>query len=418
MATTKRTSSQPDRNRGVSRRRFVAGAGAAVAGLTILRPELVRGYQANSKIDFGIVGCGGRGSWITGLFRQHGGYNIVAAADYFRDRTDAAGKKFGIKPEHRYTGLSGYRRLLEQKLDAVAVESPPYFHPEHAAAAVAAGRHTYVAKPVAVDVPGCTTIAQSGRKATEKKLVLLIDFQTRADPFYCEALKRVHAGALGRFAFGESTYHAGIPWGGQIKFAKQAAGDPEARLRAWGLDKVLSGDIITEQNIHTLDVASWIMDQEPVCAFGTGGQKVRDFGTCWDTFSVTFQYPDNVGIAFSSRQFNGHGTQPEGIRNRMFGSDGVLETQYGGQVLIRGKNFYRGGRSPGIYKDGAVANIAAFHKSILTGDCTNATVPASVRSNLVTILGRTAAYKGQVVQWKDLLARNEKLHADLKGLKA
>ena len=150
----------------------------------------------------------------------------------------------------------------------------------------------------------------------------------------------------------------------------------------------------------------------------TGGQKVRDFGTCWDTFSVTFQYPDNVAVAFSSRQFNAHGTQPEGIRNRMFGSDGVLETQYGGQVLIRGKHFYRGGRSPGIYKDGAVANIAAFHKSILAGEYTNATAPASVRSNLVTILGRTAAYKGQVVQWKDLLAKNEKLQADLKGLKA
>ena len=88
--------------------------------------------------------------------------------------------------------------------------------------------------------------------------------------------------------------------------------------------KVLSGDIITEQNIHTLDVMNWIMSQDPVCAFGTGGQKVRDYGTCWDTFSVTFQYPENVGIAFSSRQFDGFGTQPEGIRNRMFGTDGVL----------------------------------------------------------------------------------------------
>ena len=403
---------------GVSRRRFIAGAGAAAATFSVLRPELVRAYGANAKVDFGIIGCGGRGSWITNLFKQHGGYNIVAAADYFQDRVDGVGNRFGIKPEHRYTGLSGYRKLLGQKLDAVAVESPPYFHPEHAAAAVEAGRHVYVAKPIAVDVPGCTTIGTSGRKATEKKLVFLVDFQTRADPFYCEALKRVHAGALGRFAFGESTYHAGIPWSGQTEAAKQAATNPEARLRAWGLDKVLSGDIITEQNIHTLDVASWIMDQEPVCAFGTGGQKVRDFGTCWDTFSVTFQYPENVGIAFSSRQFNGHGTQPEGIRNRMFGSEGVLEAQYGGQVLIRGKGFYRGGRSPGIYQEGAVTNIATFHKSIQAGDCTNATVPASVRSNLVTILGRTAAYQGQVVQWKDLLSANEKLEADLKGLKS
>ena len=77
-----------------------------------------------------------------------------------------------------------------------------------------------------------------------------------------------------------------------------------------------------------------------------------------------------MGIAFSSRQFNGHGTQPEGIRNRMFGTEGVLETDYGGEVLIRGKNFYRGGSSPAIYKHGAVTNIATFHASIQNGDCT------------------------------------------------
>jgi predicted dehydrogenase len=283
---------------------------------------------------------------------------------------------------------------------------------------VDAGKHVYLAKPIAVDVPGCQTVEKSGKKATADGLCFLVDFQTRADQYYVEALKRVRQGALGRFAFGESTYHAGIPWQGQIEYAKEASSNPESRLRAWGLDQVLSGDIITEQNIHTIDVASWIMNQAPVCAFGTGGRKVRDFGDCWDTFSVTFQYPDNVGVAFSSRQFQGYGTQPEGIRNRMFGSDGVLETAYGGNVLIRSdKNFYRGGSSPGIYKEGAVTNIATFHRSILAKECDNPTVADSVRSNLVTILGRTAAYRGEVVYWDQLLANGEKLEADLKGLK-
>jgi hypothetical protein len=125
-----------------------------------------------------------------------------------------------------------------------------------------------------------------------------------------------------------------------------------------------------------------------------------------------------VAINFSSRQFEGHGTQPDGIRNRMFGTRGVLETQYGGKVFIRGKNFWHGGSSPQIYQQGAVTNIATFHTMIQNGDCKNSTVPPSVRSNLVTILGRTAAYTGQVVHWDQLLKTGERLDPGLKGLKS
>jgi predicted dehydrogenase len=404
----------------VSRRGFLAGAGAAAVAMTVVAPQAARAYAANEKIDIGIIGCGGRGTWILDLFKENGGYNIVAAADYFQDRVDGAGDKFGIPADKRFTGLSGYRKMLEQKLDAVVIESPPYFHPEQAAAAVEAGKHVYVAKPIAVDVPGCQSIAESGRKATEKKLCFLVDFQTRSDPFYMEALKRIRAGALGKFAFGESTYHAGDPFIRMYDAWKSDADNPEVRLRSWGLDKVLSGDIITEQNIHTLDVMNWIMDQEPLHADGTGGRTVRPVGTCWDHFVVNFQYPDNVGIAFSSRQFEGHGTQPEGIRNRMFGTQGVLETEYGGQVMIRGggETFYRGGKSPQIYRDGAAANIATFHKDVLAGNVANTTVQPSVRSNLITVLGRTAAYTGERVYWKKLLESGEKLEMDLKGLKS
>lgn len=414
------TASRPrDHRQGksLSRREFSAGVAAASIGLM---SSQARGQAAGgNKIKLGLIGCGGRGTWIAKLFQEHGGYEIVAGADYFADRVNRFGDALQVPAERRYTGLSGYNRMLDEaRVDAVAIISPPYFHPQQAADAVDAGKHTYLAKPIAVDVPGCKTIEQSGKQATDKGLCFLIDFQTRADPFYREALQRVHDGAIGEFAFGESTYHAGIPWSGQIGAAKTGSPSAEDRLRAWGLDKVLSGDIITEQNIHTLDVASWIMNGPPECAYGTGGQKVRDFGTCWDTFSVTFQYPNNVGVAFTSRQFNGHGTQPEGIRNRMFGTLGVLETKYGGDTLIRGKNFYRGGKSPGIYKDGAVANIATFHDSIQKGECSNPTVAESVRSNLLTILGRTAAYEGRVVTWKEILENDEPLVADLKGLKA
>jgi predicted dehydrogenase len=400
---------------GLSRRRFLADAGAAALAFSVVRPELVRGSGASSKVDLGIIGCGGRGSWIADLFRKHGGYNVVAAADYFPDRVQGLGDKLGVPPARRFTGLSGYRRLLEQKLDAVAIESPPFFHPMQAADAVAAGRHVYLAKPAAVDAPGCMTVQEAAAKATASRLCFLVDFQTRANELFIEAVRRVHDDAIGRFAFGEATYHAEDPFEAQARYAR--SDDPEDRLRAWGLSRELSGDIITEQNIHTLDVASWIMGRPPLSAYGTGGRKFRNVGTCWDTFSVVFQYADNVGITFSSRQFNGHGTRPEGIRNRMFGSEGVLETEYGGHVLIRGKQFFNGGKTSTIYEQGAVRNIAGFYDSIQHGDYGNATVGESVRSNLMTILGRTAAYKGRLVTWDEVLRSDERLVADLNGLR-
>lgn len=401
----------------ITRRQFIAGAGAATLSFTVVKPELVHGYNANSKVKLGMIGCGGRGTWIAELFRQHGGYNVVAGADYFQDRVDNLGNKLNIPAARRYTGLFGYKKLLEH-VDAVAIESPPYFHPEQAAAAVDAGCHVYIAKPLAVDVPGCHSIAESGRKASAKNLCFLVDFQTRANDFFIEALKRLHDGAIGRIAFGEASYHAGDPFKGKYKYMQDDPHNPENRLRAWGLDRVLSGDIITEQNIHTLDVMSWIMDAEPVYAVGTGGRKFRPVGTCWDHFVAMFQYPNDVGITFSSRQSEGHGTQPDGIRNRMFGSKGVLETEYGGQVIIRGEKFYRGGQTSDIYKQGAVNNIATFYENITSKLFDNPTVPPSVRSNLVTILGRTAAYEDRKVTWDEIVNSKEKLDANLKGLRS
>src|SRR3974390_994888 len=147
----------------ITRRKFLASAGTAAVGLTIIKPQLVRGTDANSRINLGVIGCGGRGSWIADLFVKNGNYNLVTIADYFQDRVDGTGDKLKVEANKRFTGLSGYKRLLEQKIDAVAIESPPYFHPTQAAAAVEAGKHVYLAKPIAVDMPGCTGVAASGR---------------------------------------------------------------------------------------------------------------------------------------------------------------------------------------------------------------------------------------------------------------
>ena len=157
---------------GLSRREFFAGAGGAALSFSIMNPGLARGSQVSSKISLGSIGCGSRGTWIADLFRKHGGYEITAAHDYFPDRVNAFGDKYNVPAARRFTGLKGFQRMLEAKVDAVAIESPPYFHHLQAAAAIEAGVHVYVAKPMAVDVPGCHSIEASAMSAAEKKIAL------------------------------------------------------------------------------------------------------------------------------------------------------------------------------------------------------------------------------------------------------
>jgi predicted dehydrogenase len=397
-----------------TRREFLAAA-ALASGPLLVSTKTAFGTEANSRVTLGAIGCGGRGTWIAGLFQKHGGYQVVAASDYFKDRVEEFGTKIQVPADRCYTGLQGHKRVLDAGVDAVVVETPPYFHPGHAAEAVDAGKHVFLAKPVAVDVPGCRSVEESGKKATEKKRAFLVDFQTRTDPFYREAVKRAQYGDIGRIVSVEATYFCGPTWGEQAKWLKEKPGDPDMRLRAWGLDRALSGDVITEQNIHALDVATWVLDAAPVWAVGTGGRKARTAGTCWDCFSVTYMFPQEVVVSFASKQF---GAGWDDICCRAYGTEGTLDTHYFADVSIRGNLPYKGGRIPNLYMDGAVANIATFHESITKSDFSNPTVGASVRSNLTTILGRTAAWRGARVTWDEMMAANERLEADLAGLRS
>jgi myo-inositol 2-dehydrogenase/D-chiro-inositol 1-dehydrogenase len=409
-----RTPHEPQSNGMVNRRGFLAATGASVIGLSLLKPGLAGGTEASNKIDIGLIGCGGRGKWIIDLFQKDGGYNVVALADYFPERVEEAGQKFNVPAERRFTGLGGYRRLLEQKLDAVVIETPPHFHPEQAAAAVEAGKHVYLAKPISVDVPGCVTVEEAGRKATAKKLVFLVDFQTRANKLYQEAARVVHAGELGKIISAEASYHCGATCEKMDELLRSDPKNPEVRLRAWGVDRDLSGDIITEQNIHAIDVACWMLDAAPLRAVGTGGRKREFLGNCWDNFSVVYYFPNDIVVSFNSHQ-SGFGY--DDIMCRIFGLKGTVDTHYFGDVMVKTTDVRTSGSVGNLYSDGVASNIALFHKCITAGDYANTTVPQSVRSNLTTILGRTAAYKNGVVTWKEIMRANKKFTPDLKGLK-
>ncbi len=387
------------------RRQFL-GSSAAAAGVLILDPKTVFGTQANSAVEVGIIGCGGRGNWIGAFFPEYAGARIVALADPFADRLESTQKKLNVDSSRLYRGLNGYRDLLASKLDAVAIESPPYYHPEQVSAAVAAGKHVYLAKPMAVDAPGCRSIQASGEKA-RGKLSFLVDFQTRSQPVFQEAARRVHGGAIGSPVLGHVYYHAG-----RLRPQdKPGMSVSEARLRNWVFDKTLSGDIIVEQNIHVIDVANWYLQGHPLRACGTGGRKARvDVGDCWDHFLVTFWYPNDVKVDFSSAQFTrGY----DDLCIRVYGSAGTVDSHYGGLVRITGDNPWKGADKDDTFREGAVTNVKNFVESIRTGKYVN-NVAESVESNLTAVLGRMAAYRGREVTWEQMLKDNEKLEANLR----
>ncbi len=399
-----------------TRRNFLAAtAAASTATLNLVSPRIAFGAEVNSRVAVGLIGAGGRGKWMAQLFKKHGGYEVVGVADYFGERSQTAGRELGVPGDKCFAGLDGYRRLLDSKLDAVIIQTPPYFHPMQAAAAVEAAKHVYVAKPIAVDVPGCLSIEESGRRATARQRCFLVDFQTRAHPAYQEVARWVRTGLIGRVVTVESNYQTSTMFQAMGEELAKAPNDPERRLRCWAIDRVLSGDVITEQNIHAQDVVTWFLDAAPEKAVGTGG-LARGFGTCWDHFSVVFTFPGGVINTFNSKQV-GHGY--DDILCRVYGTEGTADTHYFGDVWVKSKtDGFNGGTLKNLYLDGAVNNIAAFHKAVTAGDFSNPTVAPSVRSNLTTILGRTAAYAGGEVTWAEMMRRAEAWEFPLQALRS
>ena len=396
----------------IGRRELLGGTLGAVA-FSIVRPTAVRGSAASSKVELGVVGLGGRGSWIAKLFAQHGGFHLSAVADYFPQVARQRGAALGVDKKRCFSGLLGYRRMIDAKVDAVALETPPWVFPEHAAAAVAAGCHVYVAKPIACDVPGCLSIGESGKKATRKKLAFVVDFQVRTDPFWQEAVRRVRQGALEKVAM-ICSHYTDDGFSDPPK-AKTIVG----RLRGlvWVNDVDLGGSYIANCDIHALDAALWIGgDKPPTAAVGASRRLRKDpHGDSADTYSVTFEFAD--GHVVSHRG--------EHIRNVSgftcgcvaYGWNAYMEGNYNGQTLLRGgKLRYPGGEVKNLYAEGAKRNIDLFHKNITGGHCANETIAPSVNSTLTTILGREAAKQPGRLTWDELIKTNRRLEVDTTGL--
>jgi myo-inositol 2-dehydrogenase / D-chiro-inositol 1-dehydrogenase len=385
---------------------------AATGGVLILKPETVFGSQANSTVEIGIIGVGGRGNWIGPFFPEYTGARIVALADVQKANLDSTLQKFNVDASRGYYGPDAYKELIASKVDAVVLETPPLFRPEQAMAAVEAGKHVYLAKPVAVDVPGCKSILASAKKAQAKKLTYWIDFQSRAQPVFQEVASRIHRGDVGKPALAQVFYYDGRP----SKDRGEPGMDPgQQRVRNFYMDKVLGGDIIVEQNIHVIDMANFYLQGHPLKAMGTGGRADwkgtgYEAGDAWDHFVITFWYPNDVQATFSSNQLTRSFSD---LCVRVFGIKGCADTHYGGLVRITGENAWVGAEKDDTFRGGAVANVKAFIASVREGKAINNS-EVSVESNFTAILGRMAAYGHKTVTWDEMMKSTEELKANLK----
>ena len=202
----------------VGRRTFLSVTAAATAAMFV-KPALVRGTNANSAIRVGLLGCGGRGTEDAENLVDTGGAQVVALADLFQDQLDAARAHFdqvqqakgyaALDPRQLFVGPHAFEQIAASRdVDAIVVATPPFFHPQHLDAVVTGGKHVYLEKPVAVDVPGAKRVIDIGRRA-QGKLSLDVGFQIRDCPPFVELVNRIHTGAIGNIVCGEAYYLTG-----------------------------------------------------------------------------------------------------------------------------------------------------------------------------------------------------------------
>jgi myo-inositol 2-dehydrogenase / D-chiro-inositol 1-dehydrogenase len=387
-------------NRKVRRRQFLQASATAAAGFVIVKPGSVYGSPANDAVTLGIIGCGGRGNGV-GKEMVDAGARVVALHDLFDDRLAETRANFDKLGEEKgqpkiadgmiFKGPDAYHKLLGSGIDAVLITSPPYFHPEHFEAAVDAKRHCYLEKPVASDVFGARRVEAAGRKGAGK-VSMAVGFQSHYAEPYQEMVRRIHAGAIGDIVCAQTYYYTD-----DLKRKGAPGMAPlEARVRNWVFDRVLSGDILVEQNIHVLDIVNWVMKSRPISATATGGKKARLDVDCWDHFNVELNYPGNVHVSFNSTQFK---NSYDAKTQRFLGSKGYAEASFGkGGVRIVGEEPWESNAEEGLA--GSVPRkVAAFVESVRTKNLQDE-VAGGVESTLTAILGRTAAYDSEERSWE------------------
>ena len=397
----------------LSRREFLK-ASAAVAttiGATAARAQTSPG----DTLRVGLVGCGGRGTGAAAqALAADPSVKLVAMGDVFAERLQlslgtlkkqpAIAMKLDVPEKNQFIGFDAYQKVIETS-DVVLLATPPHFRPMHIEAAVAAGKHIFAEKPIAVDAPGVRAVLAACETASKKGLAVVSGLATRYSNGHRETMKRLHSGAVGQIRAIQVNDFRGPIW---VKPRQPGWTDMQYHMHNWYYFTWLSGDFNVEQHVHLLDLCAWIMrDEYPVRAYGTGGRQVRtgpDYGNIYDHHSVTYEYADGARLFATCRQMAGCMSE---TTTRVMGTQGIaslgqrnLEIQGGEQWVYRGERNV----AQQTEHDELFASIRKG-KPINNGDYMS-------KSTLMAIMGRMATYTGQAVTWEQALQSREKLSPD------
>ncbi len=399
-----------------SRRDFIrassllVASGAVSGGLSIARAAHARG---SDLIRIGVIGCGGCGkeAAVRALCTTSGAVKLVAMADVFGDRIQAALRQMKSRHAERidvprarcFVGLGAYREVLALDLDLVILATPPGFRPLHFDAAIAAGKHVFMEKPVAVDAPGVRRVLQTSALARKKNLAVAVGLQHRHERAYQETVDQLRSGVIGA-PVALRVYRNG----GRLRSGRRQPrqSELEYQLRNWCFFRWLSGDQIVDRHIHNLDVANWVMDAFPVAANAHGGRdrdgdKSKDCGQTFSHFFCEFTYAGGAKMFSQCRHmpdcWNNVSEHLHATLGHADISGGKLYDQAGQRIWQT--KAVRGGRQQQQHD---------LFAALRTGHVPNEADYAA-KSTLTAIMGRMAAYTGQTVSWEQALNSNHSL---------
>ncbi len=393
-----------------SRRKFLAEGSVAVAGVALATSGGVVNAAhpfGDDTIKIGLVGCGGRGTQaVFQALSTEGSVKLVAVGDAFRDRIDrcldnrdvqSRGDRIDVPEERKFVGFDAYQQVIDSGVDLVILTTPPGFRPIHFEAAVNAGKHVFMEKPVAVDAPGIRQVLAAAEVAKAKGLGVGVGLQRRHDAQYIETVQRIQEGALGPIGLTRVYWNGGGVW---TKPRTPEQSEMEYQMRNWYYFNWLCGDHIAEQHIHNLDVSNWIKDMTPVQAQGMGGREVRkgkDHGQIFDHHMVEFTYPDGSTMLSSCRHQPGCWSQ---VAEFCHGTKGSAKVGSGRLQDSNGKEIWKfRGKSKNPYQQEHDDLFASIRKGSPLNEA-----EYGATSTMTAILGRMATYSGKVVKWDEATA--------------